>query len=864
MSITLLHTCTCFQASSTAWFTLPRHRRTVLLVALAISSVLSCLVPSRAVAGRVLQVGNGKTYTLPSQAAAAALDGDTIEIDAGIYAKDAATWKANSLTIRGVGGRAYMKSQGVFDSQGKAIWLIQGNNTTVENIEFSGAQVPDGNGAGIKLEGVSLTVRNCFFHDNQMGLLTGNQGTSPTSDIVVESSEFARNGANDGQTHNIYIGHVRTFTLRYSFSHDANNGQLVKSRANTNYVLYNRLVDQPGGTSNYELDLPNGGVNYVIGNIIYQSVNSENYTMLTHAAEGATNPGQELYVINNTFVNSIVGTGTFVKVVSPVTTLKVINNLFVGDGRVLWEAGVAKGVPENNLQTKTPGFLDLTNQNYRLVAGSPAIDKGVNPGTAAGGFALLPTFQYLDPLDKQSRPTVGSALDYGACEFGINPPSGTTTLNPPQNLTGSTTPSSIDLSWGPASSASTVINGYKVFRDGSLQTTVTGLTFADTTVSPTTAYTYYVKAIDSANHESTASNAVTLATPRLVTASVPTTAGWSQLTNTKIRPLCPAHVPGNTGCSAVVDATSGGAFDTKRNRLVIWGGGPDSYLGNELYALDLETLSVSRLTDPATPYTSGVEALAGGTQPNGRHTFDGLAYMENVDRLFSFGGGGHLSSTSNGSLETWTFDFATNHWQWMHPRGPNPKGFISMTAYDASTGKVFVHDALCMYSYDFATNSYQSLPVGGSCQRLNGVGYWMTGVLDPVRRKFFLFGGGDQWVIDVGPDSTFVPQAFKTTGAEALVSSHNPGLAYDPVNGRIVGWNGGDTVYVLNVDSKSWAAALYPGGPGSASPTGTLKRWNYAPKLGVFVVLNSVDRDAFVLRLSTNPVPAAPLGLIVQ
>ena len=862
MSITLLHIFTCFQVSSTAWFMSPRRRSMTLFVFVATSGLLSCLLSTSALAARVLQVGKGKTYALPSQAAAAALDGDTIEIDAGVYSRDAAVWTAHNLTIRGVGGRAHMDSQGVSDPQGKAIWLIQGNNTTVENIEYSGARVPDHNGAGIRLEGISLTLRNCFFHDNEMGLLTIDG--APTSDIVIESSEFARNGVGDGQTHNIYIGSLRSFTLRYSFSHDANGGQLVKSRAATNYILYNRLVDQPGGNSNYELDFSNGGVNYVIGNVIYQSVNSENYIILTQAPEGATNPGQELYVINNTFVNARPGLGYFVWVANPVTVLKILNNLFVGDGTVLSESGVGKPVPVNNLQTSAPGFLDFTNQNYRLVAGSPAIDKGVNPGTA-NGFNLLPSFQYLDPLDKQSRPIVGSALDYGAYEFGVNPPSGTAGVSPPQNLNGTTTASTINLSWGPASSISNVISGYKVFRDGSLLTTVTGLTFSDTTVSPTTVYTYYVKAIDSTSQESQPSNSVTLATPRLITTSIPTTPGWSQLTNTKIRPLCPPNVGGSEGCAAIIDDWGGGAFDTKRNRLIIWGGGPNAYLGNEIYALNLDTLAMSRLTEPATPYASGVESLAGGTQPNGRHTYDGLAYMENVDRLFSFGGGGVLSNTGyNSSLETWTFDFASNKWQWMHPTGPNPKSFLTMSTYDPNTGRVLVHDGSCMYSYDFATNSYQSLPVGGSCQPLYALGYWMTGVLDPVRKKFFLFGKGDQWVYDVGPNSSFTPQAFKTTGGDALVNSAYPGLAYDPVSGHLVGWNGGDTVYILDVDSKSWAAIPYAGGPGSASPTGTLKRWNYSPKLGAFVILNSVDRDAFILRLNQNPVPAAPLGLVVQ
>ena len=49
-------------------------------------------------------------------------------------------------------------------------------------------------------------MRDCYFHHNENGILTGRD---PESDIVVEHSEFAHNGVGDGYTHNLYIGHAR-------------------------------------------------------------------------------------------------------------------------------------------------------------------------------------------------------------------------------------------------------------------------------------------------------------------------------------------------------------------------------------------------------------------------------------------------------------------------------------------------------------------------------------------------------------------------------------------------------------------------------------------------------------------------------
>src|SRR5688572_29343541 len=79
----------------------------------------------------VLKVGKGRTYATVRQAAAAAKDGDLIEIDAGVYSKDVAVWRANNLTIRGVGkGRAHMKADGAA-ADDKGIWVMYARNITV-------------------------------------------------------------------------------------------------------------------------------------------------------------------------------------------------------------------------------------------------------------------------------------------------------------------------------------------------------------------------------------------------------------------------------------------------------------------------------------------------------------------------------------------------------------------------------------------------------------------------------------------------------------------------------------------------------------------------------------------------------------
>src|SRR5690348_8389577 len=102
----------------------------------------------------VLQVGPNQQYATPCLAIAAAASGDTIQIEgSGTYRGDVCGWTTNDLTIVGVHGMPKLQAAGQ-SAQGKAIWVVSGNNTTIDNIEFTGAAVPSHNGAAIRQEGV--------------------------------------------------------------------------------------------------------------------------------------------------------------------------------------------------------------------------------------------------------------------------------------------------------------------------------------------------------------------------------------------------------------------------------------------------------------------------------------------------------------------------------------------------------------------------------------------------------------------------------------------------------------------------------------------------------------------------------------
>ncbi|MEA3446703.1 MAG: T9SS type A sorting domain-containing protein [Bacteroidota bacterium] len=367
-------------------------------------------------------VGPTYTYTTPNQlylanenSSISILNGDTINIVAGLYegTPGLAVWHADSLLIRGINGRPHLKANGAYIWQ-KAIWVAAGDYITVENIEFSEASVPDHNGAGIRLDGIGLTVRYCYFHDNEDGILTSNPYAG---NILVEHSEFNHNGYGDGYSHNIYVGHVESFTLRFCYMHHAFIGHNVKTRAENNYILYNRIMDEYSGQSSFLLDIPNGGFSLVIGNLFMQGENAENKTLVNYGAEGISNASSELYVVNNTMVNERV-TGIFVNAHSGTTVAKIRNNVMLGTGD-MWIGATDTANNFYFVDTIGTGLTDPVNFNYHLNSNSQLINAGSDPGFAAG-IDLSPAYEYVHPEDSISRQQYNN-IDVGAYEFPQSP-----------------------------------------------------------------------------------------------------------------------------------------------------------------------------------------------------------------------------------------------------------------------------------------------------------------------------------------------------------------------------------------------------------------------------------------------------------
>lgn len=316
-------------------------------------------------AGRVLNVGPGQTLASPSAAAAVAQDGDVIRIAAADYRGDVATWSRNNLTICGVGGRARLFADGR-SAGGKAIWVVSGTNTTIDSVEFRNAAVPDLNGAGIRAEhGGWLRVRNSGFYDNENGILTNSGATS----LVIEASEFARNGRGDGYTHNLYVGQINRLTVSGSYFHEARVGHNLKSRARESIVENSYLMDGPTGTASYLADFPNGGRVVLRGNLFHKGPSAQNPSAISYGAEGLAHATNTLELTHNTVAITRSG-GAFVAAYAGTQSVTLKANMWAGTGnQAVLTGSYASGSATQTsnvlaLASNIPGADNIANPNF--------------------------------------------------------------------------------------------------------------------------------------------------------------------------------------------------------------------------------------------------------------------------------------------------------------------------------------------------------------------------------------------------------------------------------------------------------------------------------------------------------------------
>jgi hypothetical protein len=239
----------------------------------------------------------GESYSSLQDAVSAIGEGrGTIRIASGRY-HDCAVQEAGTITFA-----AAVPGEAIFDGgmcEEKATLVLRGHAARVEGLTFTHMRVPDGNGAGIRIEQGDLNVSESMFVDGQCGILSAEDRNST---ITIDHSTFSRLGKHpDGNgAHSVYIGHYGRAVVTNSRFERGTGGHYLKIRAPSVEITGNSFDDSQGHDTNYMIDLSEGAVGRIADNSFVQGTGKENYgTFIAVHAEEGDNPSAGLIIEHN-------------------------------------------------------------------------------------------------------------------------------------------------------------------------------------------------------------------------------------------------------------------------------------------------------------------------------------------------------------------------------------------------------------------------------------------------------------------------------------------------------------------------------------------------------------------------------------
>ncbi len=221
----------------------------------------------------------------------------TIMIAPGTY-RQCAVQEGGDVTFRAV-----KPGTAIFDGvacEQKAALVLRGRRAAIEGLIFQNLRVPDGNGAGIRLERGDLVISESLFRNSEEGLLTADD---PRGSITIDRTTFQHLGRCDRDlscAHSIYIGNYGKLTVTRSRFEMGDGGHYVKSRAPVADIRDNSFDDSRGRLTNYMIDLPNGATGVISNNEMVQGRDKDNWSaFITVAPEGKERASHGLSITGN-------------------------------------------------------------------------------------------------------------------------------------------------------------------------------------------------------------------------------------------------------------------------------------------------------------------------------------------------------------------------------------------------------------------------------------------------------------------------------------------------------------------------------------------------------------------------------------
>ncbi len=274
-----------------------RMTKRLLLIALLAAAPASAQSVGPAAEPRFTVEGGQAFFTLQEAVRAIGEGRGTIRIAPGRY-EECITQDGGEISYV-----AEQRGGVIFDTvtcEGKAAFVLRGRAATIDGLVFQNMQVPDRNGAGIRIEQGNLTVRETLFRNSESGILGSNDQRGA---IRIERSTFAGLGRCDDEydcAHSIYINGSGPVSVTHSRFERGRGGHYVKIRSAQVEVTDSSFDDSAGRATNYMIDLPWGANGAIAGNSFVQGRDKENYSaLIALGGEGDENGPSRLNVVNN-------------------------------------------------------------------------------------------------------------------------------------------------------------------------------------------------------------------------------------------------------------------------------------------------------------------------------------------------------------------------------------------------------------------------------------------------------------------------------------------------------------------------------------------------------------------------------------
>lgn len=322
--------------------------------------------------------------------------------------------------------------------------------------------------------------------------------------------------------------------------------------------------------------------------------------------------------------------------------------------------------------------------------------------------------------------------------------------------------------------------------------------------------------------------------------------------------------------SMVADWCGGAA--SSNSMVIATQGGHGNYGGNECYeyVFNVATPRWFRRIDPSTNVPTDVGYYPDG-KPSSRHGYKHDCWIgpgTNGNRWFAplafavWGNGNtHVPLASS-----WQQGSASYDPQGTFPDFPGLLDYDDCVAYDSAQHKVWVQEGGLtgnwrVYALDVATKTWTTYATSTQMQSSQ----LCSGFIDPVRRLFVIQSGSSLFIRDL---------AFPNNAGRAYTVSGMSGvaIAYEPVSGKWVNWDGGKSLRVitppsnyrtgdgstanpLNASATYASTVLTPAAgatPGSAQPLGTYGRFAYVANPAGFCLVNSTTTPTYFYKLPAS------------